>query len=54
MSSADPRVGIVMGSKSDWPVVEAARKILDDFGVGSVLRRSVLVRCGEFGGGAGL
>ena len=38
MSSADPRVGIVMGSKSDWPVVEAARKILDDFGVGSEVR----------------
>ena len=27
-----------MGSKSDWPVVEAARKILDDFGVGSEVR----------------
>lgn len=28
-----PRVGIVMGSDSDWPVMEAAANVLDDFGV---------------------
>lgn len=27
------RVGIVMGSDSDWPIMEAAANILDDFGV---------------------
>ena len=27
------RVGIVMGSDSDWPVMEAAANVLDDFGV---------------------
>ena len=27
------RVGIVMGSDSDWPVMEAAATVLDDFGV---------------------
>ncbi len=31
-------VGIVMGSKSDLPVVERAQKILDEFGVCSVTR----------------
>jgi 5-(carboxyamino)imidazole ribonucleotide mutase len=28
-----PLVAIIMGSKSDWPTMEAASKILDDFGV---------------------
>ena len=28
-----PLVGIVMGSDSDWPVMQAAAKILEDFGV---------------------
>ena len=28
-----PLVGIVMGSDSDWPVMEAAAKALDEFGV---------------------
>ncbi|MEY4348147.1 MAG: N5-carboxyaminoimidazole ribonucleotide mutase [Actinomycetota bacterium] len=28
-----PRVGIVMGSDSDWPVLQAASEILDDFEV---------------------
>jgi len=32
------RVGIVMGSKSDLPVVERAQKILDEFGVEYVTR----------------
>lgn len=27
------RVGIVMGSDSDWPVMEAAANVLDDFGI---------------------
>ena len=29
-----PQVGILMGSDSDWPVMELAAKILDEFGVG--------------------
>jgi 5-(carboxyamino)imidazole ribonucleotide mutase len=28
-----PRVGIVMGSDSDWPVMKAAAEALDEFGV---------------------
>ena len=32
------KVGIVMGSKSDLPVVDRARKILDEFGVEYVTR----------------
>ena len=28
-----PLIGIVMGSDSDWPVLEAAHKTLNDFGV---------------------
>jgi 5-(carboxyamino)imidazole ribonucleotide mutase len=27
-------VGVIMGSKSDWPTLEEATKILDEFGVG--------------------
>lgn len=30
-ASAAPVVGIVMGSDSDWPVMEAAAKALDEF-----------------------
>ncbi|MGC4947646.1 5-(carboxyamino)imidazole ribonucleotide mutase [Streptomyces sp. DT224] len=30
-ASAAPAVGIVMGSDSDWPVMEAAAKALDEF-----------------------
>lgn len=36
MSSTDlnqPIVGIVMGSDSDWPVMQAAAAVLDEFGV---------------------
>src|ERR1700733_5539515 len=29
-----PRVAVVMGSDSDWPVMEAAVTVLDEFGVG--------------------
>ncbi|WP_067782316.1 5-(carboxyamino)imidazole ribonucleotide mutase [Actinomyces vulturis] len=28
-----PLVGIVMGSDSDWPTMEAAAQVLDDFGI---------------------
>lgn len=28
-----PIIGIVMGSKSDWPVMQAAATILDEFGI---------------------
>ena len=31
--TSSPVVGIVMGSDSDWPVMQAAAKMLDDFGV---------------------
>jgi 5-(carboxyamino)imidazole ribonucleotide mutase len=27
-------IGIIMGSKSDWPTMEAAAKLLDEFGIG--------------------
>ena len=30
---SDPLVGILMGSDSDWPVMEATAKALDEFGV---------------------
>ena len=30
---SSPRVGIVMGSDSDWPVMEAAGEALDEFGI---------------------
>ncbi len=28
-----PRVGIIMGSDSDWPIMQDAQRILDEFGV---------------------
>lgn len=31
--SASPLVGIVMGSDSDWPVMEAAAEVLEEFGI---------------------
>lgn len=31
--SKDPIVGIVMGSDSDWPVMEAAAQALEEFGI---------------------
>jgi 5-(carboxyamino)imidazole ribonucleotide mutase len=31
--SSDPQVGLVMGSDSDWPVMEAAAQALEEFGV---------------------
>jgi len=30
---AAPRVGVIMGSDSDWPVIEAAGQALDEFAV---------------------
>lgn len=32
MSESVPLVGLIMGSKSDWPVMEHAAAILEDFG----------------------
>jgi len=34
MTSPAPRVGIVMGSDSDWPTMKAAGEALEEFGVG--------------------
>jgi len=31
--SQTPLVGIIMGSKSDWPTMQQAAKLLDEFGV---------------------
>jgi len=33
-----PRVGIVMGSDSDWPMMKAARAVLNEFGIASEVR----------------
>ena len=33
MTGANPLVGVVMGSDSDWPVMRAAAEALDEFGV---------------------
>lgn len=33
MSTENPQVAIVMGSDSDWPVMQAAAEILQDFGI---------------------
>ncbi len=35
---SNPTVGIMMGSKSDWEVMEAGSKILNDFGVSNEMR----------------
>ncbi|MEV0845527.1 5-(carboxyamino)imidazole ribonucleotide mutase [Streptomyces sp. NPDC049954] len=32
-TTTGPLVGVVMGSDSDWPVMEAAAKALDEFGI---------------------
>ena len=34
MTITTPRVGIVMGSDSDWPVMKAAAEACDELGVG--------------------
>lgn len=33
MTAASPLVGIIMGSDSDWPIMQEAAKALDEFGV---------------------
>ena len=33
MNSSSPVIGIVMGSNSDWPTMQAAAKVLKDLGV---------------------
>ena len=33
MNAASPRIGIIMGSQSDWPTLEHAARTLADFGV---------------------
>ena len=33
MGEDTPLVGVVMGSDSDWPTMQAAAEVLDDFGV---------------------
>ncbi|HEX7589838.1 MAG TPA: AIR carboxylase family protein, partial [Demequinaceae bacterium] len=33
MTTTRPLVGIIMGSDSDWPVMEAAARALDEFGI---------------------
>lgn len=33
MNDQQPVIGIVMGSNSDWPTMQAAAKVLKDFGV---------------------
>ena len=38
MASTTARVGIVMGSKSDWPVMKGAKESLDGFGIGAEVR----------------
>jgi 5-(carboxyamino)imidazole ribonucleotide mutase len=37
---SSPRVGIVMGSDSDWPVMEAAAQALAEFDIGSEVKVS--------------
>ena len=37
-STHTPRVGILMGSDSDWPVMESAAKTLETFGVSYEVR----------------
>jgi len=38
MSDQTPRVGIVMGSDSDWPKIKAVSTALDEFGVAHEVR----------------
>ncbi len=33
MSPSNPRIGIVMGSDSDWPTMKKAAEICDEFGI---------------------
>jgi len=36
--SATPLVGVIMGSDSDWPIMQAAAEALDEFGVAFEVR----------------
>ena len=38
MSDSTPRVGIIMGSDSDWPKIKKAAEALEEFGVGYEVR----------------
>ncbi|MFP6657476.1 MAG: AIR carboxylase family protein, partial [Pirellulales bacterium] len=38
MPEQQPRVGIVMGSDSDWPKIEKVKHALDEFGVSCEVR----------------
>ncbi|HAY79176.1 MAG TPA: 5-(carboxyamino)imidazole ribonucleotide mutase [Planctomycetaceae bacterium] len=38
MNAVSPQVGIVMGSDSDWPKINAVAKALDEFGIGYEVR----------------
>ena len=38
MSATTSRVGILMGSASDWPIMKAARDLLDDLGIAQEVR----------------
>lgn len=38
MATESPRVGIVMGSKNDWGVMQAAEQVLADLGIASDAR----------------
>jgi 5-(carboxyamino)imidazole ribonucleotide mutase len=38
MTNSSVRVGIVMGSKSDWSVMRGAKEVLDQFTVGAEVR----------------
>ena len=38
MSTTNPRVGILMGSDSDWPKIKAAADALAEFGVACEVR----------------
>lgn len=38
MNNAKPLVGLIMGSDSDWPTMEAAAQALDEFNVGYEVR----------------
>ena len=38
MAKEKIRVGIVMGSDSDWPLVKSASETLNEFGIGHEVR----------------
>jgi 5-(carboxyamino)imidazole ribonucleotide mutase len=37
-SSADPKIGILMGSDSDWPTMKAAADVCEEFGIAHEVR----------------